>query len=388
MSKRSKTIGWKQGLGFDCLLLTHLDKSGQQTVLSNNGTHTAHRWTLDGELLNAFVCESQVDYIAKIDSDTIATCDSVGGITLWNVRNGFVRCRLRTAKKARITSLIKLRGEDALVGGEMGKGSLLLWNLNDKDNTAFVHNAHDMMIFSLIELKKQNYEESVVVSSSWDASIKFWKISSNRKTRASENITAIDDTTSRFNCECIKTFKGHSDAVWELVVDDEERVLGSCSSDHTVKLWDLATGKILLTYRNHRHGVRRLSMLWQGSSHNNRNSSNDSDNNWLNDLYYCSGSLDHTVQIWTGKGHRLGSYNIESMVNSMTVINSGAILVAAPMGYALLLRLPNSLVEICCSVLGDLPYHELTKLKAVLPPDLYQVCVMYCRGCVVPLSNL
>ena len=41
----------------------------------------------------------------------------------------------------------------------------------------------------------------------------------------------------------------HTDTIWQISVDAEERFLLTASDDKTLRLWDLSTGELITTYR-------------------------------------------------------------------------------------------------------------------------------------------
>ncbi|KAI9882469.1 MAG: hypothetical protein M1823_005786 [Watsoniomyces obsoletus] len=73
----------------------------------------------------------------------------------------------------------------------------------------------------------------------------------------------------------LKTFKGHTDAVMCLQFNDE--ILATGSYDRSIKIWDIASGRLLRTLRGHQLGIRALQF--------------DEDR-------LISGSMDCSVRIW------------------------------------------------------------------------------------------
>src|SRR5256885_13308348 len=84
---------------------------------------------------------------------------------------------------------------------------------------------------------------------------------------------------------CLQTLEGHSDGVNSVAFSADGNHLASGSDDHTVKIWDAATGKCLQTLEGHSGWVSSVAFLADGN-------------------HLASGSYDHTVKIWdaaTGK---------------------------------------------------------------------------------------
>ncbi|ORX94957.1 PFU-domain-containing protein [Basidiobolus meristosporus CBS 931.73] len=79
------------------------------------------------------------------------------------------------------------------------------------------------------------YNNSVIVSGSWDKTAKVWK-----------------DWT------CAYTLKGHTQAVWAVLAVDEETVITG-SADKTIKIWK--SGKCVNTLQGHTDSVRGLALV-------------------------------------------------------------------------------------------------------------------------------
>ena len=51
--------------------------------------------------------------------------------------------------------------------------------------------------------------------------------------------------------KCLRTLEGHSGAVWACGFSPDGRLLVSGSDDHTLKLWEVRSGKCLRTLEGH-----------------------------------------------------------------------------------------------------------------------------------------
>ncbi|MEG4624370.1 WD40 repeat domain-containing protein [Microcoleus sp. w1-18aA5] len=98
-------------------------------------------------------------------------------------------------------------------------------------------------------------------------------------------------TDSRGNCsklwnlhtgEVIRTFSGHSDAVYCVAINHNGKILASGSYDQTIKLWNLETGQEISTLKGHSGLIRSLAFSPDGET-------------------LVSGSGDHTIRLWNLK---------------------------------------------------------------------------------------
>ena len=87
--------------------------------------------------------------------------------------------------------------------------------------------------------------------------------------------------------QALKTFHGHTAAIWSLALSPDGRSIVTGSEDMTAKVWDLATGKELLTLRGHGGEVYSVAFSPDGQR-------------------IVTGSMDQTAQVWDAtSGRRL-----------------------------------------------------------------------------------
>jgi len=110
----------------------------------------------------------------------------------------------------------------------------------------------------------------------------------------------------------IRTLTGHSSGVRAVSVTQDGKYAISASSDNTLKVWDLKTGKEVHTLIGHSSGVRAVSVTQDGK-------------------YAVSASSDNTLKVWnlkTGKEvHTLIGHS--SGINAVSVTQDGKYAVSA-----------------------------------------------------------
>jgi uncharacterized caspase-like protein len=106
----------------------------------------------------------------------------------------------------------------------------------------------------------------MLASASRDHTIKLWDVASGRE---------------------IRTLSGHSSAVASVAFSPDGRTLASGSGDHTIKLWDVASGREIRTLSGHSDVVWSVAFSPDGRT-------------------LASASWDHTIKLWdVASGHEI-----------------------------------------------------------------------------------
>ena len=109
-----------------------------------------------------------------------------------------------------------------------------------------------------------------------------WPLGAGERTRSKSD---PDDNSLRLRLwelatgKCLRTFKGHTERVTSVAISPDGRWALSRSHDKTIRLWELATGKCVWTFEGHTSEVNSVAI--------------SPDARWV-----LSGSDDETLRLW------------------------------------------------------------------------------------------
>ena len=119
-----------------------------------------------------------------------------------------------------------------------------------------------------------------IASGSSDRTVKIWKLETGRE---------------------LRTLRGHSDRVNSLCYSPDGKAVASGSRDDTIKLWDVASGECIKTLTEHKGSVESIVYNSDGK-------------------YLASGSFDHTIKLWdVASGNCIKT--LEGHTNSVVAIS-------------------------------------------------------------------
>ncbi|MCA9947068.1 MAG: hypothetical protein KC449_26490, partial [Anaerolineales bacterium] len=109
--------------------------------------------------------------------------------------------------------------------------------------------------------------------------------------------------------------RGHTRAINSLAFSPDGKLLVSASDDHTLKLWEVETGRELRTFNGHKNDVNKVLFHPNGE--------------WV-----ISGSSDHDIKVWeVATGKLLKTYTIpEYTIMSLAIDPTGTFLAAGSYG--------------------------------------------------------
>ena len=128
-----------------------------------------------------------------------------------------------------------------------------------------------------------SHDSTRVASASVDKTIKVWAVSSGQPFQTLRGRRSSDVSVASFretnNSDWPQTLDGHSDCIRSLVSSKNSAWLASASEDHTVKLWDISSGKCFQTLKGHSSHV--ISVAFSQDS-----------------TQLASASEDETIKLW------------------------------------------------------------------------------------------
>jgi len=142
-----------------------------------------------------------------------------------------------------------------------------------------------------------------------DSSVDCVVITPDGKTLASNSIGNSSKLWNLHTGELIRTFSGHSGAVYCVAINPNGTILASGSSDKQIKLWNLDTGQEFRTLKGHSAIIRSLAFSPGGET-------------------LASGSYDNTIKLWNLKngqeirtitGHLLWVYSVAISPDGQTL---------------------------------------------------------------------
>ncbi|MEH2400827.1 WD40 repeat domain-containing protein [Nostoc sp.] len=297
--------------GINCLAFSSACKNGKALpILASGSRGETKLWDLSkGELIDTlseypWVISGLVDEVNSLafssDGQTLVSCGADSTIKLWHVgaldlidilhkHNGVVRCAAFTPDGRMLAtggddrkilfwdlmqrqvaialslddtaahSLVLSRDGETLVTGSYRK--IKVWRTLSQTGVKSLKDAqplHTLMGHSHIVRSLAISADGMLVSGSWDQTIKIWHLETG---------------------ELLHTLKGHRDRVYAIALSPDGQIIASGSADKTIKLWHLQTGELLATFTGHTHIVTALAFTASGEM-------------------LVSGSLDKTIKIW------------------------------------------------------------------------------------------
>ncbi len=188
----------------------------------------------------------------------------------------------------------------------------IIWSVKGHSSSVLTLAFSSVSSNNLIAKENARKTPEMLVSGSFDKTIKLWNISTGKLSQ---------------------TLSGHQDAVWSVAFSPNGEQLASCSSDRTLKIWNSDTGKEQQTLRGHTAAVTTLCYSPDGK-------------------LIASGSEDLSLRLWeTQSGQCLQTLNGHTtQISSVTFSTDGQTLASCE---EQLIKLWNVKTGECTQTLQD-----------------------------------
>ncbi|MFB2917866.1 eIF2A-related protein [Aerosakkonema funiforme] len=282
-----------------------------QKIASASKDGTIKLWTREGVLLETFLGHTNnVNSISfSPDGKTMASGSGDSTIRLWNLsRNHILKGHKREIDDVTFSS----DGQGIATVSRDGTGRV--WNLLGKQLIQFQERANNVSF---------SPNGQIIATANDDKTVKLWShkgillktfkghtdrvfdisFSPNNQLIAS---ASFDKTVKLWTLDGTlqKTLKGHSDQVWSVSFSPDGQTIATASRDRTVKLWNL-DGSLKRTLWGHNDGVLNVSFSPNGQT-------------------IATASQDNTVKLWKFDGtllHTLKGHT--GIVNSVSFSSDG-----------------------------------------------------------------
>ncbi len=264
-----------------------LDFKGQSTLVSAGGYGTIKVWALsDGEapaLLHTLRGHTGGVWAVRISPDgmKIASGSNDKTVMIWSVQSGeqLLTCRGHMYS----VRCVAWSSDSRLVASAGGADkSVCVWDAAEGTQVMEPLRGHDVSVSSVV----LNTTTTLLFSASWDnTTIIIWDL----------DIAGRKATVRH-------TLQGHTNGVASISLCPDERLIVSGSSDHTVRVWEVATGQQVRVLEGHTGTVRSVAWLRDGQC-------------------IVSESQDMTVRVWEADAQVFLLFVVQILININVTVN-------------------------------------------------------------------
>lgn len=276
-------------------------------------------WNLDGHCLHKFhsptsclAPSSDGRYVISGGTDTL--------VKIWDVES----VRLLHSIRGHDGGVLSVSVVDNMAFTSSADGTVRVWGLPQGDSIECLHGHSDS-----VKCIAVSNDAQMVASGSFDRTVRVWFLASGRlqhcvifeghndviwcigltrdKTKA---VSGASDRTVRVwdiqSQKCLHVLMHHDNVKALVLTSDSNRLISSDHSNHDqLRLWNLASGDCLLSYRGHNHAVMSIVLV-------------------DHDRLALSGSRDGTIKLWdvSGDGQPLASFDAQSQIKYLAHVRS------------------------------------------------------------------
>jgi WD40 repeat protein len=160
--------------------------------------------------------------------DLVASCSGDQTVKLWNATTGEL---VRTfPKQMHSFEAIVWSLDGLLIGTSSSDSTIRLWNAETGELLQTLEGHHNW-----VQCVAFHPHQPLLTSGSFDHTIKLWDISE----------LDADNYSIRSPDRLCKTLEGHTGWVLSIAFSPDGETLASCSTDGTIRFWDIETGECL-----------------------------------------------------------------------------------------------------------------------------------------------
>ena len=217
-----------------------------------------------GKVIKSFLHSHFVNSIVITNNNKdIIAADENGTIKIWDTKKDEMRNEYNPNVEEKLPafrSISLAKNDEFLVGGK-SNGNICIFDLKNNDNESQnlsqpkVFKAHKKYITKCL----LSPENNMLVTCSADSDIKLWE---RKKLLIDDdniiNTNSIGNALLSNDFELKSTFKDHTKWVWDCDFTIDSLYLLSCSSDKSIKIWNIQTGKIESNIENESGGINNI----------------------------------------------------------------------------------------------------------------------------------
>jgi G protein beta subunit-like protein len=212
-----------------------------------------------GKVIKSFFHSNFVNSIVITNNNKdIIAADENGTIKIWDMDKGEMKSEYNSNIEENLSafkSITLSENGEFLVGGK-SNGNICIFDLKNNDDESQnlsqpkIFKAHDRYITKCL----LSPENNILATCSADKELKLWE----RKNLRDEGGDIKNNSTKNLEFDLLKIFKKHTKWVWDCDFTVDSQYILSCSSDRTIKLWEIKTGKMIANIEDEHGGINNI----------------------------------------------------------------------------------------------------------------------------------